>query len=208
MIANEQSNVDFVPYDELTKLYHNDFDEQASDKKHIVIMTRNTPLNELMAMPVLRNPYITKEIFTSAYHERTLREAMDDQSRDFFKHHRVTISSLSDGGLTNFMQKAEFDAKSHGKPIRSTYVEGGPSFLHHILDPEVTPSPTDLPIDYLLLTRRWSKEHPLPSSYLIGKAFNKTDFDRVFMKREDSRVFAGSDATYRVATYVNKSLAN
>lgn len=195
--------IDFGESKEFSKIFHDDFEANSNSKKHIVILTRSTSKESLLGMKILRNPYITKEIFTSAYHEKFLKDHFSDDDREFLERNNVKITSSSDGGLVNFIEGFDTVCDRLKVPRKNFYIEGGPTFFNNLLDKKLWPHPRDVPIEFLLLSRRIGK-NPLDDRYLCGRPFYRSEIERVFDKIDDSRLIEKEGTTFKFATYLNK----
>lgn len=206
--TDSNSLVSFGDCIELSKIFHSDFDVHSDNKKHVVIISRNLTKNELLELKILKNPYLTKEIFVPAYNELSLNETLSDQEKEFLWKHDIKITSVSDGGLANYIHSYDKLCLKNHVAKKSFLVEGGPIFIHHLLDPATSPQASDLPIDTFLITKRWNSKNPIDARYLAGKPFSKSSIERIFEKATDSQVWHEGEVSYRTSAYVNRSLAS
>lgn len=199
--------LNFGEHKALSKIFHNDFEESAENKKHIVITSKSLTREQLLDMKLLRNPYITKEIFTSDVHHKTLIGSLTEHDREFLEKNSVVISSLGEGGLKNYIDSSDLDCDERKLPLKSFYVEGGPMFFHNMLSENTSPRPADMPVDYFIMTRRYGANLKLASQYLVGKEFYTDKIERVFQEFELSKIFEKDNVTYKVASYINRDFA-
>ena len=121
----------YLPFPDLKKAYHNDYDETSPLKRRITILGRDSSKDDLFSIPMLRSKCIKKTLFLTDDNAKKIKDSLTDHDKAFMKEYDILILSSADGNVQDYLSLAKADASNKDK---SFYVIGGSGMLVSITE--------------------------------------------------------------------------